>query len=155
MILMWLLVSIFSVQQNDTWLKRLEQATHNEAVAEKMIKDLNHIPKLSSVEKAYLGSVMMVMADHAFWPNQKWSYFKKGSRKMSEAVKENPNNAEIRYLRLTCQLNTPSILGYKNDISADKKYLVQHFDEIKKAGLRKKVEQLLHDEGLIKFKREN
>lgn len=71
---------------------------------------------------------------------------------MSEAVKENPNNAEIRYLRLTCQLNTPSILGYKSDISADKNYLLQHFDEIKNAGLKKKIEQLLHDEGLIKSK---
>ncbi len=89
-------------------------------------KDVQHLLSISGriCEKepaalAYQGAALAMKADYAVNPYKKWSYFNDGKDKIEEAVKRQPSNAEIRFLRLGIQLFTPSFLGYDEAIDED------------------------------------
>lgn len=71
----------------------------------------------------YKGCATMIMAKHSFNPFNKLSFFKKGKNILETAINKDPENIELRYLRLAVQINTPSFLGYKDDIKNDKLFL--------------------------------
>ena len=55
--------------------------------------------------------------------------FKEGAKLLESTIKSEPNNIEIRMIRLSIQENVPGITGYKKNIKEDKKYLTAHYDE--------------------------
>lgn len=69
--------------------------------------------------KAYLGAAKTLVAECVMMPWAKYSYFKYGSRLIEEAIKENPLNAEYRYLRFLIQFNAPSFLDYYSNLGED------------------------------------
>ncbi|WP_276482969.1 hypothetical protein [Paraflavitalea pollutisoli] len=74
----------------------------------------------------YRGAAIMLMAKHAGSPFSKLSYFKKGRKVLDSALAAHPGDIELRYLRFTIQTNVPSLLGYNDEIKADKQYLINH-----------------------------
>jgi hypothetical protein len=146
LLMVWLMIQSYA---QVSWLERLEEATQDANAAEQMLEDLLEISSPNALQLGYLGSVEMIMADHAFWPNQKWSYFRKGSEKLDKAIQLNPKNLEIRYLRLACQLNTPRMLGYDDYIEEDQEILMKGYKQLNNERLKKKIEQLLQKEGLV------
>lgn len=55
--------------------------------------------------------------------------FKEGAKLLESTIKSEPNNIEIRMIRLSIQENVPGITGYKKNIKEDKKYLTAHYDD--------------------------
>ncbi len=55
--------------------------------------------------------------------------FKEGAKLLESTIKSEPNNIEIRMIRLSIQENVPGITGYKKNIKEDKKYLTDHYAE--------------------------
>ena len=55
--------------------------------------------------------------------------FKEGAKLLESTIKSEPNNIEIRMIRLSIQENVPGITGYKKNIKEDKKYLTEHYAE--------------------------
>lgn len=55
--------------------------------------------------------------------------FKEGAKLLEATIKSDPNNIEIRMIRLSIQENVPGITGYKKNIKEDKKYLTEHYAE--------------------------
>ena len=55
--------------------------------------------------------------------------FKEGAKLLESTIKSEPNNIEIRMIRLSIQENVPGITGYKKNIKEDKKYLTAHYAE--------------------------
>lgn len=53
--------------------------------------------------------------------------FKEGAKLLESTIKSEPNNIEIRMIRLSIQENVPGITGYKKNIKEDKKYLTEHY----------------------------
>jgi len=53
--------------------------------------------------------------------------FKEGAKLLESTIKSDPNNIEIRMIRLSIQENVPGITGYKKNIKEDKKYLTEHY----------------------------
>lgn len=60
---------------------------------------------------------------------QKMERFKEGAKLLESTVKNEPNNIEIRMIRLSIQENVPGITGYKKNIKEDKKFITEHYDE--------------------------
>lgn len=60
---------------------------------------------------------------------QKMERFKEGAKLLESTVKNEPNNIEIRMIRLSIQENVPAITGYKKNIKEDKKFITEHYDE--------------------------
>ncbi|MGR3809216.1 hypothetical protein [Jiulongibacter sp. NS-SX5] len=67
----------------------------------------------------YKATATMQMAEFAFMPNSKWSYFKKGKAILENHIKTHPKDLEARYMRVMIQLNAPAMLNYNEDYKSD------------------------------------
>ena len=72
-----------------------------------------------SAEKGYRGVALAMYADIADGVYTKLDYFNRGKELLEAAIKEQPYNAEIRFLRLTVQAEAPFMLGYSGEIEDD------------------------------------
>jgi len=70
--------------------------------------------KSTPQRESYLGALKAKMATFSFFPWSKISYANKGSKLLDKAVKRDPNNIDIRLMRIFTYVNFPSIL--KKDI---------------------------------------
>jgi hypothetical protein len=61
---------------------------------------------------------------HSFNPLTKLEYYNKAKTHL--VIQEDPVNIELRYLRFSVQVSIPSILGYKQNIEADKSFLIEN-----------------------------
>lgn len=80
----------------------------------------------TAVTKAYKGLCETMLANHSIWPVAKLNYFLRGKIRIEESVIADPENAEIRYIRLLVQLNAPSWLGYNQNIESDFAYFIKN-----------------------------
>ncbi|GAB3932706.1 hypothetical protein GCM10028827_31130 [Mucilaginibacter myungsuensis] len=56
--------------------------------------------------------------------------FKEGRNKLDAAIDADPDNTELRFIRLSIQERSPKIVGYKKDIQADKAFVIKHFAQL-------------------------
>lgn len=119
-----------------------KNAASNKTVCELLIKNLRD-EKITNLELAYLGALETIWAKYVGNPFSKLSTFKKGKEKIEKAVKNAPNNPEIRYLRLSIQKKAPGILGYNDAIKTDELFLKNNLDKVSSKDLRKMIENIL------------
>lgn len=100
-------------------------------------------PGITPLEIAYEGASRMVLAKHVLFPTDKLSTFKKGKNLVEEAIKRDPNSNEIRYLRYGLQLESPNFLGYKKNIQEDRKFLINHYNEIQDSDFKLRLKNFL------------
>lgn len=97
----------------------------------------------SQVLRGYHGAVLMAKGRHAFSPLNKLKYFNRGKDMLEAAIAEDLNNLELRFLRLTIQVNVPAILGYSSDIDKDVQYVEEQLIELEISGQRKRMQAFL------------
>ncbi|MFH6965955.1 hypothetical protein [Flavobacterium sp. FlaQc-28] len=59
----------------------------------------------------------------------KMDRFKEGAKLLEATLKSDPNNIEIRMIRLSIQEDVPGITGYKKNIKEDKAFITAHYAE--------------------------
>lgn len=74
---------------------------------------------------AYRGAAFSIKASYLWNPISKLDHFNVGKGMIEEAVKQQPENWEIRYVRFTVQDGSPGFLGYRGNISEDKAVLLR------------------------------
>src|SRR5690554_7129548 len=92
---------------------------------------------------AYKGAVKSLMADFAKKVKEKKEYFKEGVELIESALKTEPNNIEIRYLRLTVQEHAPRFLKYHDNISEDKKIILKNYPSIFSKELKALIQEFI------------
>ncbi len=75
----------------------------------------------------YKGAATAISAQYKDWPHEKLSAFNEGKGLIEKAIQKNPWNAELRFIRLTIQCQSPSFLGYQSNIAADCQLISDHF----------------------------
>lgn len=80
----------------------------------------------NTVEKGYEAAFHMFMAKHTGNPIKKMSYFNGGKKMLEKQIKTDPNNVELRFIRLCIQYYIPTYLGYRDNIEQDKDFLVSN-----------------------------
>ncbi len=138
-----LILLSLTLTQQPNWRTMLDKAYHSEDAAVAMLTRLQAIPYPDPVEKAYLGTVQMLMAEHTFFPWNKLKHFSEGSKMLDEAIEEERDNAEMRLLRFACQTNIPDFLGYNKAIEADKAVLLNHMKKSTDADLTRRIKKIL------------
>lgn len=88
--------------------------------------------KSSSKIKAYKGGLTMKKSDYQKAAAQKVALFKKGHQLLEGAIKDAPQNAEYRFIRLTIQEHAPKILKYNKNITEDKALIVKGYSKLSK-----------------------
>ncbi|RRJ91008.1 hypothetical protein EG240_07345 [Paenimyroides tangerinum] len=98
---------------------------------------------LNTIEKGYYGAYLVIWANHIWNPMDKLSTFKKGKIELENAIKQDPKNVELRFLRLSIQANVPKILNYDQNIKSDLIIIKEHKDKIQSNQLLKMVNELI------------
>ena len=87
----------------------------------------------------YKAGANMIMAKHVINPISKMSWFNKGKKMLEAAIKADAKDVELRCLRFGIQSNIPSFLNYKQDITRDKKFILQNYPQVKDPLLKKNI----------------
>ena len=101
-----------------------ERASNNEMSCDSLLNFCMN--EMTIKEKGYLGAAFMVKAKYIRFPFQKWKFFKKGKKKLEEAISKEPNFVELRWLRYCIQYSIPSFLNYNNNQLEDKDFIIKH-----------------------------
>jgi hypothetical protein len=91
--------------------------SNDQTLVDAQISELKLAP--SNFKNAFLGAMIMKRAGIGGNPFYKLWLFKKGHELLEDAIKEDPNNTEFRFLRLMIQENAPGFLGYNDSEDTD------------------------------------
>ena len=104
----------------------LQLAFNEEMACAKLYERIRNANDPEPVLLGYIGAVYI--ARSRFIPLlDKRESLKIGREKLEASIKQANNNIELIFLRLTIQLNLPSLLGYNNNIESDKKFLMNNY----------------------------
>lgn len=92
--------------------------------------------KLADIQKednktfvAYKGASIVILSRFKKEISEKSKNFKEGAKIVEFAVASEPNNIEIRMIRLSIQEKAPKIVNYNKNKKEDKDFLLDHYNE--------------------------
>lgn len=131
-------------------------AVHNKENAEKLYNDLADITKSDKkILVAYKGAVTTLKAKFAKNTSDKKELFKEGATLIEYAAAEDPDNIEIRCIRLGVQENTPKVVKYRKNIPEDKQYILDYYNEITSSNLKSYIKGfILHSKSFSEQEKE-
>nr|WP_197718682.1 hypothetical protein [Pedobacter schmidteae] len=118
------------------------KALSDKKLCKAMIEELD-TKNGNNVYLAYLGAFKAIWAGHAINPIAKLNTFNKGKQHIEAAVKADPDNVEIRFIRLSIQKNCPSFLGYSNQIEQDTHFIHANRNSITSIQLKKMITEII------------
>lgn len=101
------------------------ETSANEFAAKMATVDANE----DKVLVAYKGASLAMKSKFKKKISEKISTLKEGAKLIESAIAAEPNNIEIRMIRLSIQENLPSITNYKKNIGEDKAFILKHNKE--------------------------
>lgn len=78
---------------------------------------------------AYKGASIVALSRYKKEISERSKNFKEGAKMVEFAVTSEPDNIEIRLIRLSIQEKTPKILKYNGNMKEDKNFLLDHYKE--------------------------
>lgn len=99
----------------------------------------------SATHLAYYGGLQAIWAGHASNPMSKLNSFIDGKKNIEQAVRKEPDNLEIRFIRLSIQKNAPVLLAYNSSIEEDTEFLQNRMDQLKSKILINNIKTLITD----------
>ena len=121
------------------------KANSSEAITDQLYEKLSSVNDSDPmVLVAYKGAVSTLKAKYAKGIKNKKEFFKAGKSLLESAVQADPKNIEIRCLRLSVQENSPKIVGYKNDMDEDKKFILDHYKHTDSKEVKEFVKNYVH-----------
>ncbi len=115
------------------YYKAMEE--NNKALVNAQLTELETVPE--NIRQAFMGAMLMKKASFRAPPAIKLRLFKQGNKLLEAAIRQDPQNAEYRFLRLIVQEHAPGVLGYKNDVQNDCEYIRKYYkslpDEVQQA----------------------
>lgn len=61
--------------------------------------------------------------------NNRKALVKSGATSLEAIIKSNPNNAELRVIRMSVQENIPKIVGYNKNLKEDKTFILNNYSK--------------------------
>lgn len=106
--------------------------------------------KLKSVDSpknatlaSYKAAAITLKAKYEKGIKNKKHFFKKGVTLLEKNIAKEPNNIEIRFIRLSIQENVPKLLKYKKNILEDKTFIFQNLKQVKDKKLRNYIKSFV------------
>ncbi len=148
-----LLVICFSVLSAPLWasghnvleLRRLYyKANEDKASSELFCTQMEMLEaKGDALLLCYKGVARMMAAKHRVNPYKKLTLFQEGRELLEDAVRRDPANTEVRFMRFCVQSQAPGILGYSSNMKEDKRLLLQRWPGMRDADLKGRIRSFL------------
>jgi hypothetical protein len=116
---------------------------NDKELCKKSISYLQASSDRSELHVGYLGGLETIWANHVLIPISKLKTFNKGKENIEKAIQMAPNNAELRFIRLSIQLNLPDFLGYNQHIKEDSEFLKRNRSHIQSKIIQGHLDTLL------------
>ncbi|MES2446698.1 MAG: hypothetical protein V4546_05920 [Bacteroidota bacterium] len=146
-VLIFMMVSNFFTMSDvevATLRKLYYEAAENKTAVKKLSALLAKVNDNSdAILIGYRGATEMMEAKYAFNPVTKLSRFNKGKNYLEKAIKKEPKQAELRFIRFSIQTNLPSFLGYNDHIKIDKDVLINSIVKIDDKQLKNNIIEYL------------
>src|SRR5690554_2227654 len=134
------LISSFASSQNlESIREQYPQAINDVALTTRLYDALSDVSETDAVLLAYKGAVATLKANFAKRVKDKKAYFTEGAQLIEAAVENDPQNIEIRYIRLSVQENAPKFLKYNDSIEDDKAFILTHLPSMKANSLKAEI----------------
>lgn len=137
-----LLVSLIQVSEHNQEQIRLayRDATESKENAEKFYGMVQNTQKNGTTELvAYKGAAITLLARYEKLLDRA-DKVKEGVEWIEHAVKSDPDNPEIRLVRLSVQQNLPKLLKYNHNIEEDSELIRKAYPNIQDEGLKKMIQ---------------
>ena len=123
--------SIALSAQSTTIRNAYREATKSEEKANAFYQLVDEVSQSDkAVMVAYKGAAKMLLARYEPLTKRK-PKIKEAVEWIEKAVKADPDNAEIRLIRLSVQENLPKFLGYNDNLDEDKKFVKEALPNLK------------------------
>ncbi|MEL6557681.1 MAG: hypothetical protein AAFQ94_05815 [Bacteroidota bacterium] len=133
-----LLVLIFISQfsKGSEGVDGLRKCFHESVLDESKIEDFHskvmNISMPTSIEVAYQAASYALMAKITWNPIDKITFINRYGKLIDQAISKDPDNIEIRFLRLSIDHQTPVIIGRKDNVCSDKSLILALLEPIHK-----------------------
>ena len=101
-LLLFFCFSLFSNAQNDI-RNAFIQASSSKEKAKEFYELMSNYKQNNSVILSYLGASEIIYV--RFFPDRRTNFLRRGKQNIEDAVSQNPNSLEIRFVRLCVQEN--------------------------------------------------
>jgi len=116
------------------------KASNSEEDAKELYLKLENIKKTDDATfVGYKAASLTVKAKHENKIKDKKAYFKEGALLLEYIIEKNPNNIELRLIRLSIQENSPKLLKYKMNINEDKTFIYSQLPHVKNKSLKNHI----------------
>lgn len=119
-------LSLWSASPLEDIRRIYPNAVNDKSLCKESIEQLKKLDLTTATHLGYLGGLQAIWANHVFSPISKLQTFNEGKANIELAIKKEPSNPELRYIRLSIQQHAPFFLGYKKNIKEDIDFLKQH-----------------------------
>jgi hypothetical protein len=131
--------SLASLSLTETRQLYVKAATDESACRSLVKKLADQSTSKHTTLAGYKACAHMMMANYVYSPISKLSYFNEGKDLLEKCILADRNNIELRFLRFAVQSNVPSFLGYSNELSKDKKFLLSEIQNVTDLELKEMI----------------
>ncbi len=89
-----------------------------------------------AIYQGYHGAALALKASFSWNPFNKLSYFNKSKKIIDESIELEPDNIELRMIRLSIQSNAPKLAGYYKNIEEDRDFMLENIDLVSHVDLK-------------------
>ncbi len=114
------------------------KANTSNANTEAFIQTAEKISGSDPVIQGYKAAAQIMEAKIA--KNNRKAMVKSGATALETLIKNNPNNAELRVIRMSVQENIPKIVGYRGGLKDDKAFILNNYIK-QTAGLKSYIKR--------------
>lgn len=98
-----LMMMSFDVSNLDAVRTNYSKMVSDKDLCKRTIAELENLKNPSATHIAYLGAAQSIWANHIFSPLSKLKTFNKGKENIEKAIKMEPFDIELRFIRLSIQ----------------------------------------------------
>ena len=130
--LILLFQNTFAVNNINGLRKCFHESVLDESKVDDFHKKAMNISAPSALQTAYQAVSFALLAKKVWNPVEKISFINRYGKLIDKAIKSDPDNIEIRFLRLSIDYHTPMIMGRKNNVCSDKSLILTLLEPIGK-----------------------
>lgn len=121
----WVFTGLLLLPQNAVeWRRLYLEAVKTESAATQLEQQTRSWQGKEALMQAYQGVALALKAKYSYNPYTKVSAVKEGSALLNAAVNRSAADTEIRFLRYSVEVNTPSMVGISTHLATDKAHIL-------------------------------
>ena len=119
----------FQTSDLDALRNAYSKANSSNESAKNFIQVADSNSSSDPLSKGYKAAAKILEAKVTTEKNKRKSFVKSGATDLEAVIKSNPNNVELRLIRMSVQENIPKIVGYSKNLKEDKTYILSNYSK--------------------------